>query len=152
MQFFIIFSFFVLALTADGAITKKHASKWRWQWQWFELKQWKRWIEMKNDEKLKRFCSYRVKANQSMWSYLYLYPKRSYSSVKNAIDFFDEDAFLDHLKTLFATKEEVDATKEEVESIKTTLGILFYLGYSCTWDNANKKILKTRFTGLYSSV
>ena len=36
---------------------------------------------------------------------------------------------MDHLKTLFATKEEVDATKEEVESIKTTLGILFYLGY-----------------------
>merc|ERR1712142_1458022 len=67
MQFFIMFSFFVLALTADGAITKKHA-------------------------------------------------------IKNAIDFFDEDAFLEHLKTLFATKEEVDATKEEVESIKTTLG------------------------------
>merc|ERR1712058_94791 len=60
MQFFIFFSFFVLALTADGAKTKKHA-------------------------------------------------------IKNAIDFFDEDAFLDHLKTLFATKE-------EVESIKTTLG------------------------------
>merc|ERR1712063_23428 len=67
MQFFIFFSFFVLALTADGGITKKHA-------------------------------------------------------IKNAIDFFDEDAFLDHLKTLFSTKEEVDATKEEVESIKTTLG------------------------------
>jgi len=60
MQFFIFFSFFALALTADGAKTKKHA-------------------------------------------------------IKNAIDFFDEDAFLDHLKTLFATKE-------EVESIKTTLG------------------------------
>merc|ERR1711862_996746 len=60
MQFFIFFSFFVLALTADGATTKKHA-------------------------------------------------------IKNAIDFFDEDAFLDHLKTLFATKE-------EVESIQTTLG------------------------------
>merc|ERR1711942_616481 len=60
MQFFIFFSFFVLALTTDGAKTKKHA-------------------------------------------------------IKNAIDFFDEDAFLDHLKTF-------DATKEEVESIKTTLG------------------------------
>merc|ERR1712042_40885 len=60
MQFFIFFSFFVLALTTDGAKTKKHA-------------------------------------------------------IKNAIDFFDEDAFLEHLKTLFATKE-------EVESTKTTLG------------------------------
>jgi len=67
MEFFIIFSFFVLALTGDGASTKKHANR-------------------------------------------------------KAIDFFDEDAFLEHLKTLFPAKADLNAIKGKVETLESTLG------------------------------
>ena len=40
-----------------------------------------------------------------------------FSTDRNAIDVFDENAFIDHLKTLFPSKEEVAAVEGKVTAV-----------------------------------